>query len=54
MEKCCYKNCEKKATTNGFIFARNPEGGSDIPINVQACDVHKNVAGFFESTQSSQ
>jgi hypothetical protein len=51
MSTCCYKNCTEEATTKGFVLARNPEGGKDIPTNVEACDKHKKVAGFFETTK---
>jgi hypothetical protein len=49
MEKCQYKNCDKEATTKGFVLARNPEGGKDIPTTVHACEKHKKVSGFFET-----
>ncbi|MFF2532403.1 hypothetical protein ACFVS2_26175 [Brevibacillus sp. NPDC058079] len=44
---CDYKNCEEVASTTGFVLARNPEGGKDIPTPVQACEKHKKKAGFF-------
>jgi len=48
MEKCCYRTCEKEATTKGFVLARNPKaGGKDIPTNVEACDEHKELSSFF-------
>lgn len=49
MDNCCYKNCEKEATTEGYVFVRNPDGGPHIPTPVQSCDEHKNAPGFFES-----
>ncbi|QDX93181.1 hypothetical protein EEL32_12295 [Brevibacillus laterosporus] len=49
MGKCCYKNYENEATTNGIVFMRNPEGGKNIPAPVQACDKHKKESSFFES-----
>ncbi|MGO0058625.1 hypothetical protein ACTID9_00925 [Brevibacillus fluminis] len=52
MRKCCYVNCEREATTEGFVFARNPEGGTEIATAVQACDEHKNEPGFFEAEGS--
>ncbi|WP_180953812.1 hypothetical protein [Bacillus sp. M6-12] len=51
MGVCCYKNCEQEATTKGFVLARNPNGGQDIPTDVEACDKHKKVRGFFESEE---
>ncbi|MCM3144339.1 hypothetical protein [Brevibacillus sp. MER 51] len=49
MEKCCYKDCEEDAVVNGIVYARNPEGGKEIPTAVQACEKHKSVPGFFPS-----
>jgi hypothetical protein len=49
MELCNYKNCNKEATTQGHVLARNPDGGKDIPTLVHACDKHKKVSGFFEA-----
>jgi hypothetical protein len=48
MDKCCYKNCQEKATTSGIVFAMNPEGGKDVPTPVKACDEHKKLSSFFE------
>lgn len=48
-KKCCYIGCEKDATVKGFVLARDPDGGKDIPTEVYACKSHKNVAGFFET-----
>ncbi|MEW4281733.1 hypothetical protein [Priestia megaterium] len=48
MEKCNYNGCDKNATTSGTVFARNPEGGKDIPTPVKACDEHAKVSGFFK------
>jgi hypothetical protein len=46
MAKCQYGRCQNEATSKGFILVR--EGDKDIPINVVACDKHKNKDGFFE------
>ncbi len=48
MEKCQYKNCQEVAITGGFVLAKNPDGGKDIPTDVLVCDKHKKVASFFE------
>lgn len=45
--KCCYKDCEDDATTEGVILARNSEGGKDFITPVKACDKHKNEPGFI-------
>lgn len=49
MQTCQYKKCQKEATTKGFVLARNPEKGKDIPTTVFACEKHSKVAGFFET-----
>ncbi|MEQ2527682.1 hypothetical protein WMO40_13305 [Bacillaceae bacterium CLA-AA-H227] len=43
MIRCQYGNCEKEATTKGFVMARNPKHGKDIPTKVVACNKHKKV-----------
>ena len=49
--KCDYKNCEKEATVKGFVSLRSPDPitGSKF-TDVNACDQHKGVSGFFQYT----
>lgn len=47
--QCNHIKCKNEATTKGFVLARDPNGGKDIPTEVVACDKHKNKDGFFET-----
>lgn len=46
--KCDHVNCDKEAITKGFVLARNPDGGKEIPTDVFACDKHRKKDGFFK------
>jgi len=53
MKICNYITCNKIAVSEGFVMARNPEGGKDIPTTVYACEKHKNKNSFFLSKDLS-
>lgn len=53
MKICNYITCIEQAVAEGFVMARNPDGGKDIPTTVYACEEHKNKNGFFLSKDLS-
>jgi hypothetical protein len=53
MKICNYITCIEKAVAEGFVMARNPDGGKDIPTTVYACEEHKHKNGFFLSKDLS-
>ena len=55
MNNCQFIHCEEKATTKGFVLTLNhKEPGKDIPVEVYACETHKNHSSFFEYVKRSE
>jgi len=47
--KCNYGDCEKEATTKGFVLTRENHF-----VDVVACDEHKKLNSFFEEKPTTK
>ena len=48
MKKCCYVNCDKDSTVQGFVYGHHKgEDREDSLIPVSACDEHSKNKSFF-------
>lgn len=52
--KCDYINCEEEAITEGFVLTRGSEGERYSPVNVNACNKHKEKSAFFEKVEEEK